>query len=346
MPKAINCTIAAIIASAYIAVSASAAQAPPPPKTYGGAKLSTFATGLRNPTSFAFGDGAVFAGDSGNSSSIPNGGVYVIQHGKGVELPNSPIFVGGMTFHAGALYLSGGVLGSTGAVWTIQKWTGWNGTTFTNRKVLYTAPKGFQGFDGIAFGPGGRLYAGVNTGLLNNNDHGPASLSPYLYDILSMTPSGGSVKVYASGMRQPWQMAYDAKANALFTSDLGQDSGAKNPPDFLLLVHKGDNYDFPKCNWTKGSKCSNATKPFKMFSPHFDPMGVALVGKTLYLGSYLGLHAAGGGALYAIPVAGGSAKPVVVGFPAATDALAYNGGYLYVGGSTKAGGGVVYRVKP
>jgi glucose/arabinose dehydrogenase len=345
MPRLINCAIAAIVTTACLAVAASAAQAPTP-KTYGGAKESLFATGLKNPTSFAFGDGKVFAGDSGNSAKVPNGGVYVIQNGKGVELPNSPLFVGGMTFHAGALYLSGGTIGSGGIAWEIMKWSGWTGTNFTNRKVLYTAPKTFQGFNGVAFGPGGRLYVGVNLGLVNNNDHGPASLSPDLYDILSIAPSGGPVKVYASGIRQPWQMAYDAKANALYTSDLGQDSAAKNPPDFVLLVHKGDNYGFPKCNWTTGSKCSHATKPFKMLSPHFDPMGIALVGKTLYLGSFMGIHAAGGGALYSIPVSGGNTKPVVTGFPAATDALAYNGGYLYAGGQTQAGAGVVYRVKP
>ena len=83
-----------------------------------------------------------------------------------------------------------------------------------------------------------------------------------------------------------------------------------------------------------------------MFSPHFDPMGVAVVGKTLYIGSFQGLHGKGGGALYSTPVAGGKVKPVVTGFPLATDALAENGGYLYVGGQTQAGAGAVYTVKP
>jgi glucose/arabinose dehydrogenase len=337
--------VGALVAAAFAAAAQAAGS--PAPKTYGGAKASVFATGLKNPTSFAFGDGAVFAGDSGNSQKIPNGGVWVIKNGKGVAIPDAPIFVGGMTFHAGALYLSGGVLGSTGPVWSIQKWSGWTGSTFTTRKTLYTAPTGFQGFNGVVFGPGGRLYVGVDTGLLNNNDHGPASTSPLLYDILSISPSGGPAQVFASGIRQPWQIAVDpASKDGLFVSDLGQDSGATNPPDFLLLVHKGDNFGFPTCNWTKGSKCGKATKPFALFSPHFDPMGVAVIGKTLYIGSFEGMHAKGAGALYSTPVTGGKPKPVVTGFPLATDALAENGGYLYVGGQTKAGGGVVYRIKP
>jgi glucose/arabinose dehydrogenase len=350
MPRGIR-FVSVVVAALAIFASAAQAAGPPPPKTYGGAKVKVFAsgpatTGLKNVTSFAFGDGAVFTGDSGNSQSLPNGGVYVIKHGGGVPIPNSPIFVGGMTFHLGALYLSGGVLTSAGPTWEIMKWTGWNGTTFTNRKAVYTAPNGFQGFNGIAFGPDGRLYVGVDTGLLNGNDHGPASLSPLLYDILSMTASGKSVKVFASGIRQPWQLAFAPNSNDPFVSDLGQDTGATNPPDFILQVHKGDNYGFPNCNWTKGSKCGKFAKPFKQFSPHTDVMGLAVVGKTLYFGSFLGHDAKSGGALYSIPVTGGKVSPVVTGFPLATDALAANGGYLYVGGSTQAGLGVVYRVKP
>jgi hypothetical protein len=345
MSKGIRYAAAAIAASALLAPAAGAA-GPPPPKTFGGAKLSLFATGLKNPTSFAFGDGAVFAGDSGNSMGVPNGGVWVIKHHHAVAIPNAPIFVGGMQFYKGALYLSGVVLTPGGPMWQIMKWSHWTGATFKTRKVIYTGPKGFQGFNGVAFGPDGRLYVGVDAGLLNGNDHGPANLSPFLYDILSMTPSGKHVKVFARGIRQPWQMAFVAGSSDPFVSDLGQDTGAVNPPDFLLKVHKGDNYGFPTCNWTAGSPCKHFTKPFKRFSPHFDPMGVAVIGKRLYLGSFLGPNASGGGALYRLSVTGGKLKPVVIGFPAATDALAEHGGFLYVGGSTMAGAGLVWRVKP
>ena len=75
-------------------------------------------------------------------------------------------------------------------------------------------------------------------------------------------------------------------------------------------------------------------------------MGVAFSGGTLYLGSFLGSNG-GGGALYTLPTSGGGQlKPVVTGFPLATDALAENNGSLYVGGSTQKGAGYVYRVKP
>jgi glucose/arabinose dehydrogenase len=339
-------TCAAVVATTGVA--ADAATGPPAPKAFGGAKVSLFASGLKNPTSFAWGDGAMFAGDSGSSETVPNGGVDIIANGSSTSVPNSPIFVGGMAFHHGALYLSGGFLQGKVPVWQIQKWSGFTGTDFTTRKVVYTAPKGFQGFNGIAFAPNGRLLVGVDTGLLDGNDHGPASTSPFLYDILSMTAAGKDVKVFAKGIRQPWQMAFAPGSRVPFVSDLGQD-GPKSvlklgPPDFVLKVHRGQNYGFPKCNWTKPKACAGAAKPFKMFPPHADIMGLAVMGHTLYMGSFLGPKGKGG-ALYKMSIHGGKVTPVVTGFPIATDALAAHGGSLYLGGSYK-GAGSVYQVTP
>ena len=341
-------TCTAVVAT--MGVAASAAAGPPAPKTHGGATATLFATGLKNPTSFAWGDGAMFAGDSGDSQKIPNGGVDIIANGTATTVPNGPVFVGGMAFHKGALYVSGGFLVNGAPKWRIVKWSGFTGSDFTVRKVLYTAPKAFQGFNGLAFAPNGRLLVGVDAGLLDGNDHGPASTSPFLYDILSMKANGKDVNVFASGIRQPWQMAFAPGSHAPFVSDLGQDGPKKvrkaGPPDFLLKVHRGDNYGFPRCNHTPLGSCKGDAKPFKMFSPHTDVMGVAVMGKTLYFGSFLGPKLKGG-ALYKMSIHGGKAKPVVTGFPLATDALAAHGGFLYVGGSGKgANSGAVYQVKP
>jgi glucose/arabinose dehydrogenase len=333
-----------------VVVEAGAATGPPAPKAYGSASTAVYATGLKNPTSFAWGDGAMFAGDSGNSEGIPNGGLYVVKAGSATELPGGPLYVAGLDWHQGALYLSAAFLVKGAPSFQIDRWSGFNGTNFAKKQVLFTGSKKFQGFDGIAFGPDGRLYAGVAASGLNNNDHGPATVSPYLYDILSMNANGKDVKVFASGIRQPWQMVFAPGSRSPFVSDLGQDGPKsvekKNPPDFLLKVKQGDDYGFPDCNWTKGSPCSSDAKPFAFFPAHTSIMGVAIIGKTLYLGSFTGEGGNGGGALYATPVAGGKVTPVVIGFPLATDALAAHDGNLYVGGSTQSGKGEIYEVKP
>jgi glucose/arabinose dehydrogenase len=339
--------IAATAVSAGAAATAAMAASgpPPPPKASNGHPVQLVASGLNTPTSFAFGGGNVFEGDGGVESKTapPNGGVFVLKGGAATLIPGSPQFVAGLAWHRGALFVSGGSLTATGPKWQLWKWSGWNGTTFTSQKAIYTAPKKFQGFNGLAFGADGRLYVGVDTGLLNNNDHGPANLSPYLYDILSFNANGHGLKVFASGIRQPWQMAFPAGSSSPFVSDLGQDSGAKNPPDFLLRVHQGDNFGFPSCNWTSATKCKGYAKPFEQFGPHTDLMGMVIMGKRIYTTSFLGIGAKGHGEVLSLPLSGGTLKPLVTGTISPVVGLGAHAGWLYFG---EAGPGLVYRVKP
>lgn len=107
-----------------------------------------YASGLKNPTSFAWGDGTMFAGDSGSSQTVPNGGVDIITNGTATLVPNGPLFVGGMAWRDGALYLSDAYLTSSGPSFRIEKWSHFIGTDFSTRKVRYTAPKGLQGSTG------------------------------------------------------------------------------------------------------------------------------------------------------------------------------------------------------
>jgi glucose/arabinose dehydrogenase len=341
----VRATALAVTVSAALGAGATAAAAagpPPPPTAPGGQTVTQVAAGLKTPTSFAFGAGKVFEGDGGNSSANkpPNGGVYLLSPGKGVKLAGSPNFVSGLAWHKGALYVAGGTLTKKGISWQLQRWSGFNGTTFAKRTAIWTAPKGFAGTNGIAFAPNGRLFLGIDVGLTDNGDHGPAK-TPYVYDILSLKADGSGLKIFATGIRQPWQMAFEKGSNDPFVSALGQDKGAKNPPDFVLRVHQGDNYGFPKCNWTKGSPCKGFTKPFQMFAPHTDIMGMAIIGKRLYMTSFLGTTGKAG-EVFSMPLTGGKLTPVVTGFVAPTVGLGTDGKSLYIGELT----GQVFKVTP
>jgi glucose/arabinose dehydrogenase len=330
-----------------LAATASGAGTAAAPQSTNGHAVQLVAPGLKVPTSFAFGDGAVFEGDGGNSTKLPNGGLYVLKNGKATSVATALAFVGGLQFHAGVLYVSGATIGAKGPEFQILAFKGWNGSTFTSQGAIYTAPTGFQGFNGLAFGADGRLYVGVDTGLLDNNDHGPASTSPYLYDILSMNTSGGDVKVFASGIRQPWQLAFPAGSDSPFVSDFGQDAAAKNPPDFVLRVKTGQDYGFPKCNGTKASACKGFAKPFKVLPPHTDVGGVVIIGKTLYLSEFGFAAPLRPAAVASLPTSGtGSPKLLVDDVPKGYQiiGLGENAGYLYFG-VTNQEKGSVYRVK-
>ncbi len=335
--------LALVGACALVGGTAVAAAGPPPPVAVNGHAVQLVASGLGTPTAFAFGGGSVFEADGGNTQSgPPNGGVFVLAGGKGVKLAGSPQYVAGLAWHKDALYLSGATFTSpTSTKWQLLKWSGWNGTRFKHRTVLYTAPKKFFGFDGVAFGPDGRLYVGAGVGPSQAHDHSPANSARYLYDILSVNANGKGLKVFAKGIRQPWQIAFTAASRTPYVSDLGQDENATNPPDFVLKIRPGDNYGFPRCNHTKGSPCKGYAKPYRTFAPHTDLMGMQIMGKTLYMTSFLG-NAGKSGLVVSMPLGGHGLKTVVKGFVAPVVGLGQHDGSLYIGELT----GQVFRVKP
>ncbi len=342
LKRALTLVGMAAAASGVFAGSAAAASGPPAPTATNGHTVQLVTGGLVTPTSFAFGGGNVFEGDGGSLPKTP-GGVYVLKSGKATLIPGSPVFVSGLAWHKGTLFVSGANFGQGGSiVSSLSAWSGWNGTTFAKQKTIYTAPKKFPGFNGLAI-HNGRIYVGVDVSLEQANDHGPAK-APYQYDILSLDLTGKHLKVYASGMRQPWQIAFAKGSSSPFVTDFGQDKGAKNPPDFLLHVKQGDDYGFPQCNWTKVKACKGFTKPFKMFPAHTDIGGIAIIGKTIYLtefGFNVQSNPKESPKLVTVPVKGGAAK-TLVNSAVPVMAVGANKGWLYIGTAA----GFVYRLKP
>jgi glucose/arabinose dehydrogenase len=234
----------------------------------------------------------------------------------------------------------------------ILAWRHWNGRNFTKRRAIYTAPKGYQGFNGLAFGPTGRIYVGSDVGLFNGNDHGAATTSPYLYDILSMNTRGRNLKVFARGIRQPWQMVFPTGSSSPIVTDLGADVG--NPPDLLLRVSSGNSFGFPVCDWTlnghgkgKGAvskSCKPFTSPLTWLAPHTDPGGIGIIGQTMYFSEFGFVGPAHGlpPAVASLPLSGkGTPKRIVTGVVPIIG-LKTHAGSIYFGDLA----GRVYRVKP
>jgi glucose/arabinose dehydrogenase len=264
------------------------------------------------------------------------GGVYVLHSGVAHRLPHSPPFSFGLAWRNNTLFISAGT--------RLLAWRGWTGRKFRHQRTIYRAPPGFTGFNGLAFGPDGRLYVGVDKGA--HNDHGP-STAPYQYDILSMTSHGTHVKIVAQGIRQPWQLAFPSGSVQPFVTDLGQDSGARHAPDLLLRVRKGQDYGFPTCNWARPARCQPFARPFRFFAPRTDPMGLAIMGGRLYISEFgLGTPAQ----VISIPLGGGQARVELSGFAPRRNIVGLNsrGGWVYVGeiAASKTRFGSVWRFRP
>jgi glucose/arabinose dehydrogenase len=328
MFKARWLTTAAVVGACAWGASTAVAAGPPLPTAPAGGTVTAFASGLSTPTSFAFSPtGDVFAGDFGSEDGKTKGGVFLLKNGAATRIAKSPTPVSGVVWHGTALYVAAGT--------KLYRMTGWNGTSFSKIKTIYRGPKGFPGFNGIGFGANGRLYAGVS----NASDHKPSS-KPYAFDVLSFDKNGKHLKVVAHGLRQPWQMVFPEGSSNPLVSDLGEDAGVKNPPDYVVRVKPGDDYGFPKCNWKKKSACRGFAKPVQFFPAHSSAMGLGIIGDTLYVSLFGGIGKSGP-EVVSVPVAGGGTpKPVLTGFVAPIVGLGVQGKSVYVGELT----GTVYKL--
>ncbi len=319
---------AALAGSLMLAATASA-QGPPPPTAANGAAVQTVAQGVPTPTQFAFGGGTLFAAAGGSEEpGGPPGGVFVLKNGTATRVPNSPAAVFGVAWRKGKLYLSAGP--------KLLVWSKWNGTTFKKRKTLRKLSKKSAWWNGLAFGPDGRIYAGIGFG--EKDEYKRLKSAPLNKSWVSIKPNGKGLRVVARGLRQPWMTTF--VGDRPFLSVLAQDNLDPSPPDWIVNPRQGQDYGYPDCTRAKPKPCRGYAKPFTTFPNHASPMGLGAIGKKLYVALFGGLGT--GPTVVSVPLKGGDPTPFLTGYAAPVVALGVNKGWVYTGDLT----GAVYRVKP
>jgi glucose/arabinose dehydrogenase len=322
-------TLWAALAGSLMLAATASAQGPPPPTAANGAAVQTVAQGVPTPTQFAFAGGTLFAAAGGSEEpGGPPGGVFVLKNGTATRVPNSPAAVFGVAWRKGKLYLSAGP--------KLLVWSKWNGTTFKKRKTLRQLPTKSAWWNGLAFGPDGRIYAGIG---FNDKDEftRPKNL-PYNKSWVSIKTNGKGLRVVARGLRQPWMTTF--VNGRPFLSVLAQDNFDPPPPDWIVNPRQGQDYGYPKCNRSKPKPCRGYAKPFTTFPNHASPMGLGAIGKKLYVALFGGLGT--GPTVVSVPLKGGDPTPFLTGYVAPVVALGVNKGWVYTGDLT----GAVYKVKP
>ena len=322
--------LAALVAVASFVVVAASAAGPPLPKATNGNAVEVVGTGVPTPTAFAFTGSTVFAGSGPNEESGGPGGLFTVADGTATKVPNTPPIVFGLAWKANKLYVSTGP--------SIVALSGWNGTTFSATKTVYAnKKKGFPGFNGLAFGPEGRLYAGL--ALNPKYDHSADPFKPS-QSVVSMTAAGKGLRVVAKGLRQPFQLNFPKGSKYPFVTVLGQDAGGKAPNDEIVRAEPGQNYGFPTCTWIlpkQEKQCEGMDEPAIFLPPHSSPMGIGSIGKTLYVSLFGGT---GKGPEVIEMSERGQPQPLLTGFAAPVIALGINQGNIYVGDLT----GSIYKV--
>jgi glucose/arabinose dehydrogenase len=139
----------------------------------------------------------------------------------------------------------------------------------------------------IAFGPDGKLYAGVGDAgnTANAQDRGAMNGK-----ILRMDPDGGvpagnpfDSRIWSWGHRNVQGLAWD-RAGRLWASEFGQ-----NTRDEVNLIRRGRNYGWPDVEGTGDTQGGRFTNPLVTWATsEASPSGAAIIGSHLYVAALRG----------------------------------------------------------
>jgi len=192
------------------------------------------ADGLNFPTSLALG---------------PGGAVYVSQFGapilRLVDADDDGIFEDNVEYVTDLVLTNGIVVAPDGALYvsaaggvTVIRDTDGDGASDEREEIISFLPAGAHWNNGLAFGPDGLLY--ITNGSTCNEciEEDPRSAT-----ILRANPDGSDLQVYATGLRNPYDLTFDSEGR-LWATDNGSDPPC-NTIDELNLILQGRDYGWP-----------------------------------------------------------------------------------------------------
>lgn len=177
-----------------------------------------------------------------------NGAIYALNaDGTAEKISQSFISPVGLAFQpeTGALFVTSRVTETAGgALWRLNVETG--ETTLIRGDLPCCRTVIDQQPEGIAFGADGFLYIGVG-GLTDRGE--PTQPERYRYAtpqpleaaILRVNPETGAAEVYAGGLRDPYDIAFDLNG-AMYATDNGTAGGLG---DRVLSITQGAHYGWP-----------------------------------------------------------------------------------------------------
>lgn len=133
--------------------------------------------------------------------------------------------------------------------------------------------------NGLGIGPDGKLYLTLGS----TSDHGPEE-HPLAGSILVSELDGSELRVYARGLRNPYDLTFNSSGQ-LFATDNGPDFQDQrlnwSPPDEINLVEAGKNYGYPDF-FGFPPRWSNSSGPIAIFPSHSVPTGTLVYQGTQF----------------------------------------------------------------
>jgi glucose/arabinose dehydrogenase len=223
---------------------------------------------LYRPTAFAFDDqGRMFvASQDGNVYSL-------VDENKDGRAESRSTFATGYYFPVGVaihpprrdVYVS-----YQGAI-TILSDTDGDGRSDQERIFVDDLPVGKHQNDNLKFGSDGKLYIGVGSACDACEDSDPRSAAILRFDVAT-----GQSEIVATGLRNPYDLAFHPETGDLFATDNGRDDlGMDAPFEELNHIIQGGHYGYPDCwNAQDTPGCENTIPAVAFFEAHSSANGV------------------------------------------------------------------------
>ncbi len=126
-------------------------------------------------------------------------------------------------------------------------------------------PVGRHQNNNLKFGPDGWLYMGIGSTCDVCIEEDARSAT-----IMRFHPQTGEAEIYATGLRNPYDLAFHPVTGELFATDNGRDDlGLDAPKEELNHIVFGADYGFPDC-WDEGvgPGCTGTETAVVFFEPH------------------------------------------------------------------------------
>ena len=143
--------------------------------------------------------------------------------------------------------------------------------------IVTGLPTGAHWANGLRFGPDGLLYIALGSTCDQCDEANPLSAS-----ILRCRPDGSNLRVFAHGVRNCYDLAFNA-AGDLFGGDNSFNFGSTPsfPPDELNHYELGGDYGWPEQVGTPNA-ASLQHGPMALIAPHLSPNGICFYGHRAF----------------------------------------------------------------
>ena len=232
-----------------------------------GFRAEVYATGLTHPTAMAYGpDGRLYVTqDVGNVVVVRRGSTRPRAFASGFPTPL------GLAWRRRTLYVS-----AQGRLESVRLR---DGRAAGRRTLVSGLPFGLHQQDNVVVGPDGRLYLGSGSTCNACRERDRRSAA-----ILSVLPTGRGLRVVATGLRNPFGLAFQPRTNRLYASVNGRDDlptpASPEPAEMLVRVQPGHDYGWPDC-WPSARRkrmvgaCRGVTRPVAYLEAHSSADGLA-----------------------------------------------------------------------